>query len=203
MQRRQFILDGLRLTAAAIVMPLPAIARDSSPVRLTIARLEGQGADARWVALEDCPGGACAAHERVRVGVDTLAFPAAFHSVGVDVLFATPAGDRPFRIASFQRDSASPTSKPFFFEAAPDGLSGLRVEHRLDSGRAGVIEQRWLDGVHEHLAPGRYLVCLLPPDRAATLADLAVAEPGAALRYRDGRDVAFAHVGLSVTAVVA
>ena len=203
MRRRQFILDGLRLTAAAIVMPLPAIARDSLPVRLTIARLEGQGADARWAALEDCPGGACAAHECIRIGVDTLAFPSVFQSVGIDVLFATAAGDSPFRIASFQRDSPSPASKPFFFQAAPTGLSGIRVQHRLDGGRAGVIEQRWLDGVHEHLAPGRYLVCLLPPDRAATLADLAVTEPGAALRYRDGRGVAFAHVGLSVTAVVA
>ncbi len=206
MRRRDFMLDGLRLAAATafapLSLPLTGNAR-AAAVEVGLARLEGQGRTAHWRALDACPGDACAAHARIRIGIQSLAFPQAFLAAGIDVLFATAAGEHPFRMASFQRDAVSPLSKPFAFEADPDGVLGLRIRHQLQGSGAAMSELRWLDAQRMHLAPGRYLLRISPAPERMGWDEIAIAEAGCPLRLRDGRQPTFAHIAFEVTALPA
>lgn len=205
MRRREFLQNSLRgagaVVAASLPVPLLAAASATMP-GLSLARLEGEGARRYWQALHACPA-ACSEHTRVRIDIDALAFPEAFESVAVEAMFVTDAGLRPFRIAAFDRGAVSPVSKPFGFEAARDGVAGLRVERRLagDVLSHGVASAGFLGGAHVQLAPGRYLLTLASDARSPHLADVSPpdADSGAVV-LRDGNAPPFGYVVLSVRA---
>lgn len=203
MRRREFLQNSLRGAGAAVAasLPVPLLAAAPATVPgLSLARLEGEGAHRRWQALHTCAA-ACGGQARVRIDIDALAFTDRFASVAVEAMFVTDAGLTPFRIAAFDRDAVSPLSKPFAFEAARDGLAGLRVERRLDGEvpSHGVTSAGFLGGLHAQLAPGSYLLALASDAQPVRLADVGVTDvEGAALTLRDGGVPPFGYVLFSV-----
>ncbi len=206
MRRREFLQNSLRGAGAVVAasLPVPLLAAASATVPgLSLARLEGEGAQRRWQDLHTCAA-ACGGQARVRIDIDALAFPDAFASVAVEAMFVTDVGLTPFRIAAFDRGAVSPVSKPFGFEAARDGLAGLRVERRLDGDvpSHGVASAGLLGGIHAQLAPGRYLLALAPDAQSVRLADVGVTDvAGDAVTLRDGSVPRFGYVVFSVRAV--
>ncbi len=205
MRRREFLQNSLRgagaVVAASLPVPLLAAAPATVP-GLSLARLEGEGAQRYWQALHTCAA-ACGEQARVRIDIDALAFPDAFESVAVEAMFVTDAGLRPFRIAAFDRGAVSPVSKPFGFEAARDGVAGLRVERRLagDVLSHGVASVGFLGDVHAQLAPGRYLLTLNANVRPVRLADVSLPDVASdAVTLRDGSAPQFGYVVFSVRA---
>lgn len=203
MRRREFLQNSLRgagaVVAASLPVPLWAVAPATVP-GLSLARLEGEGAQRRWQALHTCAA-ACGGPARVRIDIDALAFAGSFASVAIDAMFVTDAGLTPFRIAAFDRGAVSALSKPFGFEAARDGLAGLRVERRLDGDvpSQGVASAGLLGGIHAELAPGRYLLALAADGQPVRLTDIGVTDvAGDAVTLRDGSVPPFGYVAFSV-----
>lgn len=205
MRRREFLQNSLRGAGAVVAasLPVPLLAATSATMPgLSLARLEGEGAQRHWQALHTCAA-ACGEQARVRIDIDALAFPEAFDSVAVEAMFVTDAGLRPFRIATFDRGAVSPMSKPFGFEAARDGVAGLRVERRLagDVLSRDVASAGFLGGVHAQLAPGRYLLTLASDAQSARLADVSPPDAASdAVTLRDGSVPPFGYVVFSVRA---
>ena len=140
-QRRDFVRNSLFGTGAALAFALPygravlnARTRfdSESELRSMLARVESSAAHQSWRLLDQCADDTCAAASRVRIVIDSLNFPQTFRALRIDAMFATVAGIKAFRIASFQPGAVSPASKPFAFEVGAAGLVGFRSEHRRE-----------------------------------------------------------------------
>lgn len=166
MQRRDFVRTALLGTGAVCSLALPSAyaalnTHSQKPLRTALARLETRDRVSRWRSLDRCSSEACSAPQRVRVAIDALAFPTHFGALSIDAMFDTHAGVKPFRVASHQPDSLSPSSKPFAFEADSAGLAGFRVEHAaVSTGSSSVCASSLLGATRPVLAAGRYLLVI-------------------------------------------
>jgi hypothetical protein len=178
MQRRDFVRTALIGGGAALTLALPAASAALSPrvdrsLRSRLARLDTDAGVSRWRPLEHCSSEACAAPERVRFTIDALGFPSAFRAVAIDAMFATPEGLHPFRMASHQPDSLSPTSKPFSFEVDSATLAGFRCEHRGTApGAVEITSSALLGHRRPVLAAGRYLLVVSDQEHAIDIESL-------------------------------
>ena len=203
MQRRDFVRTALIGGGAALTLALPAASAAlrpnvDRPLRSRLARLDTGSGIARWQPLEQCSSEACAAPERMRFSIDALQFPSAFRAVVIDAMFATAQGLRPFRMASHQPDSLSPTSKPFSFDVDSATLVGFRCEHRGSApGTVAIASAALLGDNRPVLAAGRYLLVVSDQDRAIDIGSFPVTTdsmPG----HADGHVAQFAWLAFSV-----
>ncbi|MBL0163785.1 MAG: hypothetical protein IPP82_09150 [Xanthomonadales bacterium] len=205
MQRRDFVRTALFGTGAACSLALPsayaALSRSAAPLLHTsLARLEGSDATQHWRSLDQCSGDACAPPQRVRLRIDAIGFPSEFGALAIDAMFATDEGLRPYRIASHQPDSISPSSKPFSFEVDSATLAGFRAELAgTTSGSLAIASSALLGRVRPVLAQGRYVLALSAHGQSVRFDSIDVpADPGHELRDRSGGECDFAWLTFSV-----
>lgn len=210
MQRRDFVRSALFGGGAVCSLALPsayaALKNDAGhPAQTKLARLEARDGIAQWRSIERCSSDACAAAQRVRITIDSLAFPATFGALLIDAMFDTSAGVKPFRVASHQPDSLSPSSKPFSFEADSTALAGFRAEHAdALSGSSSVCAASLLGASRPVLAAGRYLLVISKD--ANPLAIESMATPGEDLNFvptRNGEEANFAWLSFTVRPLTA
>ena len=180
MQRRDFVRTALFGTGALCSLALPSAnaalrSEGQRELRVALARCESRNGASRWRALDQCSSGECTTPQRVRIAIDALGFPSTFGGFAIDAMFDTQAGLRPFRIASHQPASLSPTSKPFSFEADSAGLAGFRAEHaERVAGAITVGSASLLGPSRPVLDAGRYLLMMTRDSRAQDLEALVV-----------------------------
>lgn len=211
-QRRAFVRNSLLGTGAALSFALPCgrgalNARTNfdsdSELRSMLARAESSAAHQSWRPLDQCVNDSCAAASRVRIVIDSLNFPQTFRALRIDAMFATVAGIKAFRIASFQPGAVSPASKPFAFEVDVTGVVGFRSEHAgANPGEISVTGSALLNQERTVLSPGRYLLALSTSAEPIDPSRLAVAvDPGWPIAHHDGTSPGFAYVAFSVNRV--
>jgi hypothetical protein len=210
MQRRDFVRTALLGTGAACSLALPsayaAIGNAGKyPLRTELARLEEQGGTARWRSIERCASDACTAPQRVRISIEALAFPVGFGVLSIDAMFDTSAGVKPFRVASHQPQSLSPSSKPFSFEADSAGLAGFRAEHvDATSGSTRVCASPLLGASRPVLAVGRYLLVVANDAGVPDIESLSTPSADSDLiAMRNGVEMDAAWLSFSVRALTA
>lgn len=210
MQRRDFVRNALLGTGVACSLALPsayaAIGNAGKhPLRTELARLDEQGGTARWRSIERCASDACTAPQRVRITIDALAFPEDFGVLSIDAMFDTSAGVKPFRVASHQSQSVSPSSKPFSFEADSAGLAGFRAEHvEATSGSTRVCAAALLGASRPVLASGRYLLLVARDAGVPDIESLSMpGEDSGLITTRDGIEVNAAWLSFTVRPLTA
>lgn len=210
MQRRDFVRSALFGTGAACSLVLPSAyaalgTGAKNPLRTELARLEQQGGIARWRSIKHCASDACLAPRRVRITIDALAFPADFGALSIDAMFDTSAGVKPFRVASHQPQSLSPSSKPFSFEADSAGLAGFRTEYAdAASGSSMVCASPLLGASRPVLAAGRYLLVVARDADMPDIESLSPRSEGAdSIAARHGVEMNAAWLSFSVRPLTA
>lgn len=206
MQRREFARTLLIGTGAACSLALPAAhaalnaAGKRSRLHAVLARAEGVDGGLRWRPIEQCTSVACAASQRVRVVIDSLAFPLTFRPLVIDAMLATRDGLKPFRVATYQPGAVSPVSKPFAFEVDTSGLAGFRVEHaNAMRGDVSVAGSALLGTKRPVLAAGRYLMLMGDTEHAPDVDILPVpAEAARPVADAPADALAFAWLAFSV-----
>jgi hypothetical protein len=164
--KRRALLQHTALAAGA-VMASPAMSALGTSTRTDrgtalLARLEDSAHGPHWLPWSECSS-ECAAAGLRDIRIDSIAFPESSQRTSVDAVFATDVGPKPFRIASLQRDSISPLSKPFAFVADAQALLGFQVEqHVQGDDRTSVAAVALLDTRRQRLVPGRYLLAMAP-----------------------------------------
>ena len=209
MQRRDFVRTALLGAGAVCSLALPsayaALNADSGKsLRTMLARLDARDGISRWRSLDRCSSDACSAPQRVRVAIEALAFPASFGALSIDAMFDTSVGVKPYRVASHQPQSLSPTSKPFSFEAGSEGLAGFRVEHTdATTGSRSICASALLGASRPVLAAGSYLLVISSDAGMPDIDSIGIPESTAhPIVGADGNDPRFAWLTFSVQPLI-
>jgi hypothetical protein len=179
--KRRALLQHTVLAAGAVVAS-PAIASQLTATgrgSALLARLEVSGHGAHWRPWPECSS-VCLTSGLHSIRIDRIVFPESLHRASVDAVFATADGPEAFRIASLQRDSVSPLSKPFTFAADAGALLGFQVEQHIQSeDRTTVASVAMLDARRQSLMSGRYLLAMAADRDTLELSRIVRAMPAA------------------------
>jgi hypothetical protein len=182
MRRRALLQHGVLAAGAVMAAPVFASLDElATPGRgsALLAMLDDSGLNPKWRLWSECSS-ACQTAGMHGIRIDSIAFPESLQRASVDALFSTVDGPRPYRIASLQRDSLSPISKPFAFAADAGGLLGFQVEQQISAThRTSVMAAALLDRQRQRLVAGRYLLAITADKGSAELSKIVRALPAA------------------------